>query len=106
MEKRVIPAINKDADLSKQLEDALPYASNILVRSLMGLPVNRDNVKDAKFAISNYRGLKILEKENRKVDNAEKRFNFKALDEYGNEESKKKVKALLNKSIGKMKFID
>ena len=103
--KNPVP-VEMDKDVIEQLEKMVPYAANILLRSLMGLPTNRDNVKDSKFIMSNLRGLLILRKENRKVDGAEKRFNFKVLDEFGSEVEKKQVKALFTKSFKKLKFIE
>ena len=100
-----IPELNKGS-LSEQLEETLPYASNIIMQDLMGLIVNPERLKTAKFAIANYKGMKILEKENRKVDNADRRFNFKVIEAYGSEEDKKKVKELVKKSFNKMKFIE
>ena len=104
-EKKKVP-VEMDKNIVEQLEKMIPYAANILLRSLMGLPTNRDNVKDAKFSMSTLRGLLILAKENRKVDSAEKRFNFKVLEEFGTEEEKKQIKDLFKKSFSKMKFIE
>ncbi len=106
MEEQKKVLIDMDKNIVGQLEKTIPYAANILLRSLMGLPVNRDLVKDAKFSMSNLRGLLILAKENRKVDSAEKRFNFKVLDEFGTEAEKKQIKSLFSKSFKKMKFIE
>ena len=104
-DKKKVP-VDMDKSAIEQLEKMIPYASNVLMRSLMGLPTNRDNVKDAKSVFSNYRGLMILAKENRKVDGAEKRFNFKVLEEFGTESEKKQIKDLFKKSFNKMKFIE
>ena len=90
----------------QQLSDTLPYAVNILLQSLMDLPVNKDKVKDAKFALSYWKGLKTLEKEERKVENANRRFNYKVLEIYGDEEDKKQIKAIIKGSLSKMKFIE
>ncbi len=106
MTEKKLPDVQKNKSVIDQLEEAMPYALNIILQSLQGFNVNRDKVKDARFAMADHRGRKILEKENRKVDNADRRFNFKVVELYGSEENKKMVKALVKKSFGKMKFIE
>ena len=101
-----IPDIDESKSLIEQTAQALPYATNIILQSLMNLSVNRDLVKDAKFAVNTHLRIKTLEKEEKKVNNADRRFNFKVLELYGAEEDKKKVKSLISKSITKMKFIE
>ena len=106
MAEKKLPDVQKNKSVIDQLEEAMPYALNIILQSLQGFTTNPDRLKTAKFTAANYRGHKILEKESRKVDNADRRFNFKVVELYGSEENKKMVKALVKKSFGKMKFIE
>ena len=101
-----LPEIKKDIRASEQLDEGIPYAANIIMQSLMGQPVNEDRLKTAKFTFNTYKGLKILEKEQRKVDNADRRFNFKVVELYGDEDARKKIKQLVKGSFDKMKFIE
>lgn len=93
-----IPNVNDDEN--KKL------ALNIINRCLKGLPFNPEVLKTAKFELNRQKSEAIQEKENRKLNNADRRFNYKMLDELGSEESKKKVKDLFNKSINNLKFIE
>ena len=106
MADKKMPEVKKGITLSEGLFEALPYATNLLLQDLMGFPVNPDRLKTAKFTVSNYKGIKILEKENRKVDNADRRFNFKVVELYGNDADKKKIKNIVKNSFDKMKFIE
>ena len=98
--------VDKNITMLEHLEKIIPYSAHILLQEQMGLPTNTDRVKNARFTIASFRSLKTLEKETRKVNMAERRFNFNVLETYGSEADKKEVKKLLGKKLKEMKFIE
>lgn len=106
MAQEKIPEVNKSQDLNEQYKPMIPYAANILLQSLMGLPVNDDRLKTAKFTLGQAKSSQVLAKEQQRVTLQERRFNFDIINTYGDEEQKKKIKALVKDSFPKMKFID
>lgn len=106
MAQEKIPEVNKTAEMTEQVKLMLPYASNILLQSLMGLPTNDERRKDARFALNLWKSSQVLDKEKTKVALAERRFNFSVLNLYGDDEQKKQIKALVKSSFPKMKFLE
>ena len=98
--------VDKSKTMLEQLKEVVPHSIRILLQEQQGIPTNADRVKNARFAIAKASSLMTLEKENRKVNMAERRFNFSVLDTYGSETDKKQVKVLLGKKVKEMNFIE
>lgn len=97
--------IDKKTPLISQLETIAPYSVNILLRDQMGLPVNGEAVKTAKFVVSAIRAHKTLEKEQVKLELMNRKFNFNVLDKYGSNEDKQLIKDLFSKSVNQLQFL-
>lgn len=101
-----IPEVKKDLPVIEQIKEGVPYASNLMVQDLMGLAVNPDRLKTAKFNLNLYKSLLVLDKENRKVKNAEMRFGYKVIADIGSEDDKQNLKALVSSVVKQFKIID
>ena len=106
MAQEKIPEINKSENVSDQIKPMLPYAANILLQSLMGIPTNDEKRKDARFALNIWKSTQILEKEKTKVSLMERKFNFGVLNLYGDEKQKEQIKELVKKSFPKMNLVE
>lgn len=95
----------KQKTASEYLEEMLPKAANLLMQDIEGKPVNPDRIKNAKFIFSTYKGTKVLEKENRKLNLSERRFNFSILLEYGDEKQNKRIREMIAKSTETLKLL-
>jgi hypothetical protein len=101
-----VPEVNKDKNIVEQLEDIVPYSANIIFQEQLGMPVNVDRVKNARFVLSQLKAHRTLQKEEKRIEMQERRFNFGLLDTFGSEEQKTKIKDLFQKSFDKLKFIE
>lgn len=96
----------KGEELSKQLEEVVPYSVNLLLQEQMGLPVNQDKIKNARFVLSTFKSSKIQEKEEKKLKLQQDRFGLTLIENYGDDKMKSDFRDKIRGSVSKMKFLE
>lgn len=99
--------VDRETPPVSQLEkDIIPESLSVIKQYMSNLPVNEDKLKYAYRFLLSYKGFKTLEKEEKKINLAERRHNFNVVSLYGSENMKQNIKNLISKSFDKMKFIE
>lgn len=98
--------VGKKKQLHEQLEPLIERAISILEQALNGKPTNSEVVKNAKMVLQTYKGSLVVDKENRRVNMMERRFNLGVLEQFGSPEQKSLVKKAIQDALPKMKFLE